>query len=90
MRVKPKRCEFISDRDTAGTYVVRLRWTSWGARKAVGTGTFKGNMGHTAKIRVVLTRPDRCGVGSQPFFRRISMAFDDAKPLRGRLFGPCD
>ena len=100
LRSRPRRVTipFVAD-------VVRIRWRSFGGRRAIGFGrmrvdeppgfdcTARTCPGHGSRFEVRLTRPSRCrDLGDAVFYGRV--AFHTTKRIgvirRGRLFASVD
>jgi hypothetical protein len=83
-------------------YLIELRWTSWTAREAAGTGVAKINdctpdcargHFHAYRVSVTLSKPQRCAKLAHKIFSHIAELFPNRHPGRsnrqgGPLFCP--
>ena len=63
--------------------VAGLRWRLWGRHKAIGNGTFVGNMGFREHVKVKLTRPRHGWPHRRLYFSKLRLRGSDVSHAGG-------
>jgi hypothetical protein len=86
-QLKPKK--IVVACGDAGIWLSKLKWSSWGATRASGSGVFNWNdcsptcsagKIKTGPVKVTLSNPKTCPGQAQPDFKRASLTYTGTAP----------
>lgn len=87
LKFKPSRIT-LSCGD-AGTWLGKMKWSSWNQSQAVGTGNYSANnctpncaagKVHSVSVKVTLSNPKKCPNQTQRAFKQAAITYRGTKP----------
>lgn len=87
LQFKPKR--IVLSCGDGGTWLGKLKWSSWGKTQAVATGNFSANNCkptcvaghiHSVPVQVTLSKPKLCSGQLNPAFKHAAIVYKATRP----------